>query len=193
MNACATSGPPFTTAMRSGAKWRATRLREELAGGRRRLGHLHQHAVAGGERRDHRAHGEVDRVVPGHDDADDAQRLEHDARAAGQEPEVGARAAAASSSRRRGGARGGRPSTSGEDLQQLRLVRRAAAEVAEIGASPARAALSRSSVSSVASDARRCAGARAPASRARRRPSGARKGRLSEPGGSPRFNLRYTL
>ena len=56
-----------------------------------------------------RTEGEVERIVPGHHDADHAERLEHHARAPGQEPEARRRAAAASSSAPGVGGRGGCP------------------------------------------------------------------------------------
>jgi hypothetical protein len=45
---------------------------QQLARGGDRFGHLHEHAIAGGQRRDHRAHGEVQGVIPRNDDPDDA-------------------------------------------------------------------------------------------------------------------------
>ena len=55
-------------------------LRHELAGARRQFRGLQHHAVAGGERREHRHHRQLEGVIPRADDADDAQRLIKDAR-----------------------------------------------------------------------------------------------------------------
>jgi hypothetical protein len=103
--------------------------REQLAGGGRRLGHLHQAAVAGGERRDQRAGGEVDRIVPGHHDADDAERLGHHARGPGLEPEAGGGTPRAHPAREVA-ARVADRFERGEDFEQLGLGAGAPAEVA---------------------------------------------------------------
>ena len=50
-------------------------LGHQQRGQRGHLGRLHDHGVAGGERRDAVAEGVVERVVPGADHADDAERL----------------------------------------------------------------------------------------------------------------------
>ncbi|ABA50173.1 hypothetical protein BURPS1710b_0408 [Burkholderia pseudomallei 1710b] len=61
---------------------------EQLRRARRQFGHLDDRAIAGGERADERARGEQHRVVPRHDDADDAERLWHHLRARGAQPLV---------------------------------------------------------------------------------------------------------
>ena len=53
----------------------ADQFLEQFAGARRGLAHLDHHPVAGGQRRQHRADGQIQRVVPGHDNAHHAQRL----------------------------------------------------------------------------------------------------------------------
>ena len=59
---------------------------EERAEPRRVLRHLEHRAVAGGESTGQRRYREIQRVVPRHDDADDAERLAQQARAARQAP-----------------------------------------------------------------------------------------------------------
>ena len=75
----ATSGSPFTTHTSSRANDFADERRQQRTGRGRELRHLDHCPVAGGERADERAGGQVDRVVPGHDDAHDAERLGEDA------------------------------------------------------------------------------------------------------------------
>ena len=59
---------------------------EQCAEPRRVLRHLEHCAIAGGQRCGERRHREVQRVVPGHDDADDAERLAQQTRAAREAP-----------------------------------------------------------------------------------------------------------
>ncbi len=73
-------------------KMLADQVGQQLARARREFGHLDQCAVARREGRRKRRHGQQQRVIPGHDDADDAQRLRNDARPPGAEPD-GSRAA----------------------------------------------------------------------------------------------------
>ena len=51
---------------------------EQLTGGRRGLAELEHHSVTGRQCPNQRADGQVKRVVPRHDDADDAQWLVND-------------------------------------------------------------------------------------------------------------------
>ena len=58
---------------------------QKIRRSRRELGRFEHHTVAGRQRRNERRDGELKRVIPRADDADNADRLIEDARAAGQE------------------------------------------------------------------------------------------------------------
>ena len=102
---------------------------EELGRGGGRLRHLHEDAIARRERADEGADREVHGIIPRHHDPHDAQGLVMDARAARQEPEVGAPALRAHpagevAARMCDGLEGR------EEFKELRLFARAPPEVA---------------------------------------------------------------
>src|SRR5258706_14489733 len=63
--------------------------REQLSRGRGGLGHLHEDPVSRRERGDDGPDGEIERIVPRHDDAHDTEGLEDDARSSWKEPYAG--------------------------------------------------------------------------------------------------------
>ena len=65
----------MTTATSASSKRSATSRAQQLREGGRQLGRLDHRPVAGGERVDERRESELERVVPGRDDADHAERL----------------------------------------------------------------------------------------------------------------------
>jgi hypothetical protein len=61
------------------------KVRQKFGCARHQLGRLQHDAIACRQRRDQRRHGELNRIIPGADDAHDADRLVQDARPARQE------------------------------------------------------------------------------------------------------------
>ncbi len=127
-NACATSASPFTTVTSSGCEIFRHLLGEQRREARRVFAHLQHRAIAGDQRIDQRADGQIQRVIPRHDDADHAARLRPQLGACGQEQQVGqasprlhpAPAVAECVTDRR---------QAGKDLQQVGFLCRALAEV----------------------------------------------------------------
>lgn len=72
-----------------GGKVLAGQSGEQRRESRRQFGRLDQHAVTGGQGCRDRCDGELEGVVPGRDDADDAKRLRQQAISAGQERQGG--------------------------------------------------------------------------------------------------------
>ncbi|MNT29800.1 hypothetical protein D3C72_1655600 [compost metagenome] len=66
-------------------EYRCQQLLEQQAGRRRGFAELEHDPIAGGQGPGQRPHGQKQRVVPGHDDADHAQRLIHHLGAGGLE------------------------------------------------------------------------------------------------------------
>ena len=100
--------------------------------------HLQHHAVARGQRIDQRPHGEVQRVIPRHDDAHHAPRLRPQLDARGQEQYAGQTASwrhpAPSVAQRMADRR-----EAGEQLQQVGFLRWPAAEIGVDGGRQRRA------------------------------------------------------
>jgi hypothetical protein len=68
-----------------GREYCGKKFGQKIRGARCQLGGFEHHPIAGGQRRNERRDGELKRVIPRADDADNADRLIEDARAAGQE------------------------------------------------------------------------------------------------------------
>ena len=66
----------------------AKKVRQKFGCARRQLGRLQHNAIACRQRRDQRRHGELNRIIPGADDANDANGLVEDARPPRQEFEA---------------------------------------------------------------------------------------------------------
>ncbi len=102
---------------------------------RGRFRHLHHGAVAGREGGDQGTYRQIERVIPGHDDAHHPERLGHHCRRAGLEPETGGPAfrphPATQMAARVADALQGR-----KDLEQLRFVAGPVSEVARDGFRP---------------------------------------------------------
>ena len=138
--AAATSGPPSTVRATSGPRAASSQRRQLVGRPRRHLGGLQRDAVAGGERADEGREAELDRVVPGREDADDAERLRHEPRPARPERQVdsdGPRAGPAAQAAARVPGRVG----DDQDLGEQRLLSRPPAEIGVEGAHEALAPL----------------------------------------------------
>ena len=122
------SGPPFTTAIVSGANAPAMSFASSSPAARRCFRHLHQRRFRG-DRAHQGPEGKINGVVPRDDDARHAERLERDARAVRKEPEV-RRASLRLHPAGEVAARVPDRFERGEDLEEPRLLRRTPVEIA---------------------------------------------------------------